>query len=143
MMKMMKLTISCAALALFAAGALAQATSGGSATGSGTGGAHAAAFRCGGVGTEDQQRMKSEAAQHALMLTFATTGGAYLADVDVEIHRGGQVVLQGHCGGPIMLVDLAPAGSYEITATSQGRTQKKSVTLGGKPASATFTWPAS
>ena len=139
----MKTLITGAALALLAAGASAQSSSSGTATSSGTGGAHAAAFRCGGVGNEDQQRMKSEASQHPLMLTFATTGGAYVADVDVEIRHAGQVVLQGHCGGPIMLVDLAPAGSYEVTATSQGRAQKKSVTVGGKPTSTTFTWPAS
>jgi len=142
-MMMMKRTIPCAALALLAAGALAQSSSSATSTSGGTGGARAAAFHCGGVGAEDQQRMKAEAAQHALMLTFATTGGAYIADVDVEIRHGGQVVLQGHCAGPIMLVDLAPAGSYEIAATSQGRTQHQTVTVGGKPASATFSWPAS
>ena len=63
-------------------------------------GAQAAAFQCGGVGVGEQDRMKADAANHALMLTFATPGGAYVADVDVEIRRGAQVVLRGHCGGP-------------------------------------------
>ena len=115
------------ALALAAGGAFAQSTAG--------------TFVCGGVGTGDQERMKADAPNHSLMLTFATSGGAYVADVDVQVQRGGKTVLQGHCGGPIMLADLAPAGSYEVTATSQGRSQKKTETVGGKPARVTFTWP--
>lgn len=117
------------AFALASGAALAQSTAG--------------TFVCGGVGTEDQQRMKADAHNHALMVTFATAGGAYLADVDVQVRRGGSVVLQGHCNGPILLADLAPAGQYEITATSQGRSEKKTVAIGGKPASVTFTWPGS
>ena len=106
-------------------------------------GAHSqTAFRCGGVGDEDQKRMKAEASQHALLVTFAATDGAYLSNIDVEIRRNGQVVLQGRCNGPLMLVDLAPAGSYEITATSQGRTQRKTVAVGDRPASLTISWPS-
>jgi hypothetical protein len=135
--------LACALLAQLATGALAQSSSSGTATSTGSAGAQAAAFRCGGVGQDEQDRMKAEAARHALMLTFATTDGAYVADVDVEIRKGGKVVLQGHCNGPLMLVDLAPAGSYEISATSQGKTQRKAVSIGAKPASSTFTWPAS
>jgi hypothetical protein len=106
-------------------------------------GAQAAAFRCGGVGQDEQDRMKAEAAQHDLMLTFAVDNGAYLADVAVEIRRGGQTVLQGRCSGPLMLADLAPAGSYEVRAVAQGREQRKTVAIGGaKPARLSFTWPA-
>ena len=93
----MKRWILVALLAQAAAGALAQASAS----------AHAGSFRCGGVGEEDQRRIKAEASQHDLMLTFATTTGAYLADVDVQIRQGANTVLQGHCNGPLMLVDLA------------------------------------
>lgn len=130
-----------ALLGLACAAAAAQPSSGATATASGASAAQAAAFRCGGVGEEDQQRMKAEAARHALMLTFATADGAYVADVDVEIRRGGQTVLQGHCGGPIMLVDLAPSGSYEVLATARGHTQRQSISIGSKPASITLRWP--
>jgi hypothetical protein len=135
--------LACALVAQVATGALAQPSSSGSAATVGPEGAQAAGFRCGGVGQEDQDRMKAEAPRHALMLTFATTDGAYVADVDVEIRKGGKVVLQGRCTGPLMLVDLAPAGSYEVSATAQGKTQHKTVSIGSKPASSTFTWPAS
>jgi len=131
-----------ALLAPAAAGTLAQ-SAGVAATASGSAGAQAAAFRCGGVGQDEQQRIKAEAAQHDLLLTFSVTGGAYLADVDVEIRRGDQVVLQARCNGPLMLVDLSPAGPYEIRASAQGKDQRKTVTVGGggKPASVSFVWP--
>lgn len=136
-------TLTCiAGLLLAATGALAQ-SSGASGSATGSAGTQAAAFQCGGIGQADQDRMKAEAAHHPLMLTFAASDGAYLADIDVEIHKGMTVVLQGHCNGPLMVVDLAPAGAYEISATSNGRTQRKTVTIGSKPTRTTFTWPAS
>jgi hypothetical protein len=126
-----------------AASALAQAA-GAAATATGSPTAQAAAFRCGGVGQDEQESIKAEAARHDLLLSFSVTGGAYLADVDVEIRRGDQVVLQARCSGPLMLVDLAPPGAYEIRASAQGRDQRKKVTVGGRrPATVSFVWPAS
>lgn len=112
----------------------AQATATGSAT------ANAAAFRCGGVGEDEQRQMKAEAARHDLMVTFSTVSGAYMADVDIEILSAGKPVLAGRCSGPLMLVDLSPKGSYEFRATANGRTQRKLVSVGGKPSSISFTW---
>jgi hypothetical protein len=124
----MKKLFALAALVLCVAPALAQTS------------AQAATFHCGGVGVDEQQRMKADAPRHSLLATFATTGGDFIADVNVEIRRGGKVVLQGHCNGPLMLADLAPAGSYEVVATARGRTQRQEVAIGGHPASVTFTW---
>lgn len=135
----MKRMILAAALCQAAVAVLAQSAH---VEASGNATAQAGSFRCGGIGQGEQERMKAEAPQHDLMLTFATPSGAYLADVDVQIRRGKDVVLQGHCGGPLMLVDLAPKGSYEITATSNGREQRKTVSLGAsKPARLSFVWP--
>jgi hypothetical protein len=132
-----------ACLAAAAASALAQ-SAGAAATAAGSSTAQAAAFRCGGVGQDEQERIKAEAARHGLLLSFSVTGGAYLADVDVEIRRGDQVVLQARCSGLLMLVDLAPAGPYEIRASAQGRDQRKTVNVGGqRPATVSFVWPAS
>jgi hypothetical protein len=106
--------------------------------------AGSASFVCGGVGVGDQQSMKAAASQHDLMLTFAVSNGAYLADVDVEIRnsRGG-VVLSAKCEGPIMLVDLPANGSWSITAISNGQARQKTITAGaGRHAQATFVWPA-
>ena len=107
--------------------------------------ASAQGFTCGGVGVDEQQRMKAAAGSHDLMLTFATSSGAYMADVAVRIQdRRGASVVQASCDGPIMLVDLPGPGSYRVTATAAGASRQRSVTVshGKRPARATFIWPA-
>ena len=103
-----------------------------------------ASFVCGGVGQAEQERMKSEAPRHDLMLTFAVDTGAYIADVDVQIRDAkGTVVVAAKCGGPIMLVDLPKHEHWYVTAQSNGRNREKTITAGaGHPAHATFVWPA-
>jgi hypothetical protein len=103
-----------------------------------------ASFVCGGVGVGEQQSMKSAANQHDMMLTFAVSNGAYLADVDVEIRSPqGAVVLSAKCGGPIMLVDLPAGGSWSVTARSNGQARQKTLAAGaGRHAHAIFVWPA-
>jgi hypothetical protein len=134
----------CQAATLALAQAAVNSTSTSTSTASTAGGsahANAASFRCGGVGADEQERIKAEAASHDLLVTFARSSGAYMADVDVDVRSGGRTVLQGHCGGPLMLLDLAPKGTYEIRARANGVEQHKTVTVGGKPARVTFTWP--
>jgi len=126
--------------------ALAQATAPAFAQGAAgdPGTAGAARFVCGGVGQDEQQSMKAAAGRHDLMLTFAVSNGAYLADVDVEIRNGkGVVVLAATCSGPIMLVDLPAGGSWNVTARANGQVRQKTVSAGaGRHAQATFIWPA-
>jgi len=109
--------------------------------------AGASSFVCGGVGTDEQGAMKAAASQHDMMLTFATSNGAYLSDVDVKISDShGAVVLSAKCGGPIMLVDLPAGTGWHVTATSpDGQVRQKTLgpTGGGHLAQATFVWPAS
>lgn len=134
---------SVSATATGSAGGSTSTSVSATATGSAGGSAQAAALQCGGVGQDDQERIKAAAAKHGLLLTFASASGAYLADVDVRISRGNAVIVEARCPGPLMLVDLKPAGSYEIRAASQGREQRKTVTVGSRPAQLTFTWPDS
>lgn len=134
-----KLLVSLALCQAAAAAVGQTATS--QATGSAT--ASAASYRCGGVGSDESEAMKAAAGQHGLFLVFSATTGAYVADVDVEISRaGGGTVLQARCGGPMMLVDVADKGNYQVKASYAGRTQSKTVTLGAAPARASFVWPA-
>jgi hypothetical protein len=106
--------------------------------------AGAASFVCGGVGSADQQEMKAAAAQHDLMLTFAVSNGAYLADVDVEVSNGrGAVALATKCDGPIMLIDLPSSGTWRVTARANGQVRRKTITtVRGRHAQASFIWPA-
>lgn len=104
----------------------------------------AAAYVCGGVSSDEQQAIKAQARRHDLMLTFAVSSGAYLADVEVQIRDAkGAVVLSATCGGPIMLVDLPARASWHVTARANGQAREKTVTAGGGTrAQATLIWPA-
>ena len=103
-----------------------------------------ATYRCGGIGTDESQQMKADARNHSMMLTFASATGAYLADVTVDIRSAkGESVVSAKCSGPIMLVDVPDAGTYQILAQYNGVGKQQALQAGpGKGASATFTWPA-
>jgi hypothetical protein len=105
--------------------------------------AGAASYMCGGIGESEQQAIKSQAGKHNMMLTFAVSDGAYLADVDVQIKdKKGGVVLSAKCEGPMMLVDLPSAGTWQVTAQVNGQARQKTVVAGaGRKAQATFIWP--
>lgn len=101
----------------------------------------ASGFTCGGVGQGDQDRIKSEAASHHALVTFASASGAYVAGVEVKVTGpGGKVVLQGTCEGPLMLLDVPAPGRYRIDAAYGGRQQHKDVQLGTGSAKVSFTW---
>jgi hypothetical protein len=79
-------------------------------------------YVCGGVGSDEAERMKQAAGDHDLMLTFATKTGSYLSDVQVDIaDTRGHSLLNTTCNGPIMLVDLPKGGRYHIRGESEGR----------------------
>jgi hypothetical protein len=102
-----------------------------------------AEYRCGGIGVDDAERMKSEAAQHDLLLTFASHTGAYLADVAFEIRDArGTSVLAGRCEGPLALVDLPAGGNYRVTARFRGMERQQVVAIQpGRVARSGFMWP--
>lgn len=103
--------------------------------------APAAKFTCGGVGSNEQEQFKRDAASHAALVTFSAPGGAYVAGVDVKVSSSdGKVVAQGRCEGPLMLLDVPGAGHYRIDVTHGGQQQHKDVQLGGAPARISFVW---
>lgn len=134
----MKRTVLLLALAQAAVTTLAQAPAAAPPV------AAAATYECGGVSQPDAEAMKAKAGEHDLMLTFAESTGAYLADIEVEIRDArGAVVLSARCDGPIMLLDLPRAGRWRITAWSDGQAQRRTITTTrGKTARTTLLWPA-
>ena len=100
---------------------------------------------CGGVGVDQAAAIQQAAPDYRLMLTFTADDGSYLADVDVTIDgNGDQPVLHTSCAGPIMLVNLPAAGSYQLRASVNGHTQTRRLQL--RSASAhqrlVLRWPA-
>jgi len=84
-------------------------------------------YVCGGVGIDEVASLKDAASDYDLMMTFAASTGAFIADVNVEIADArGKSVLKVNCGGPIMLVDLPRDGRYRVRAEAEGRTLTRS-----------------
>lgn len=100
-------------------------------------------FMCGGIGMTEAGRMKALASQYDLMVTFAASNGAYLADIGVEIARGKDKLVTVKCGGPIMLVDVPKPGTYRITADTEGQQQVRTahVREGEQGKRVRVTWP--
>jgi len=83
----------------------------------------------GGVGEESRTSLQSQAAQFNVQVVFALKSGEYLADVDVAVRdASGRTLFSTVTDGPWLYARLAP-GSYEISATVDGRqlTQKFTV----------------
>lgn len=84
-------------------------------------------YVCGGVGSDEAATLKAAASKYDLMMTFAASTGAYLADVGVTIADArGRSVLDVMCDGPILLVDLPKDGRYRVRAEAEGRTLTRS-----------------
>ncbi|VWB32056.1 carboxypeptidase-like regulatory domain-containing protein [Burkholderia stagnalis] len=89
------------------------------------------AYRSGGIGTDQSAEMKQDMRHYSLTLEFAARAGGgsneYLADIPVSVTDArGRQVLSTVTEGPFLLAAL-PAGRYSVTATYNGRTQRRSV----------------
>lgn len=85
-------------------------------------------FTC--VGASADQRENAANLPHTLKLVFAEPSGHFLADVATQISdANGNVLLHLVCGGPWLLLDLAP-GQYQVQASFEGETKTVSVTVG-------------
>src|SRR3954468_10771778 len=86
----------------------------------------------GGVGTDEQERMKTlEQEGYNLNLLFAEKGtGAYLADVHVRVtDSSGRTMLEAMADGPALVAKLPP-GRYHIAAEHNGVRQTRTATAG-------------
>lgn len=100
-------------------------------------------YLCGGIGIGEADRMRELAGKYDLMVTFAASNGAFLADVGVEIAHGGNTLVKAQCDAPIMLVDAPKPGSYRITARTDGNELVRTARVqdGKMGQLVTFTWP--
>jgi hypothetical protein len=102
-------------------------------------------FLCGGVGLDEADRMKHEARNYDLVLTFAAGNGSYLADINVDVADArGQSLLKTTCDAPMMLMNLPKSGNYRIRAESGGHSLTRVVRVRDmqKGKAVTMVWPA-
>ena len=100
----------------------------------------------GGIGEESRERLKAFSAAFNLKLVLAMKTGEYIGDVQVSIAEkgskelGGKELVQAVAEGPVFMANL-PAGSYVVTATAEGKTQRQAVTVSkGKLGTMHFRW---
>lgn len=98
----------------------------------------------GGVGTDQVEAMQQVAGRYSMRLTFASTDGAYLADVTVRVlDAGGKTVFSANGVGPLLYVQIPP-GKYRIIAVDSGgieRSARLAVPRNGAIRQ-TLRWPA-
>jgi hypothetical protein len=88
-------------------------------------------FISGGIADDQQKAMAALHKNYNLHLTFATKkAGEFISDVQVAVQDGaGKEVVAAKSDGPLFFAQLEP-GTYKVTATSRGKAQSQSVTLG-------------
>lgn len=95
----------------------------------------------GGVGQEEQDAIRAQRANYNLQLTFATQQtGAYRSDVQLVITdaKGNQLLSVANTG-PMFFARL-PSGTYKISAAAEGKTFKRTVSLGTGVKELTLHW---
>lgn len=100
-------------------------------------------YLCGGVGLDESEYMKSQASNHGLLMTFATTDGSYLAKVHVDIADSrNKPLLSVDCDAPMLLVDLPRSAGYRILAQTGGASLSRKATVKASGGSRlVFVWP--
>ncbi|WP_199195216.1 hypothetical protein [Thiomonas sp. X19] len=85
---------------------------------------------CGGVGDASLQQLKARAKDFNLgFWMVGGPGGAYLADVPIQIQSHGKTVASFTASGPLCYVKL-PAGTYTVMGTHHGQTRSIQVHAG-------------
>ena len=99
-----------------------------------------AQYITGGVGSEQREEMKAQRGDYNLLLTFADRDGELRAGVAVTVQdRSGRTVLEVPDAGPMVYARL-PAGSYRVTASTAGREQVRTATVGRGARELYFHW---
>ena len=123
---MRRIVVQAAMLSALAQGSLgvaAEAPPAGPAAGD------ALAIECGGIGSDEAQRMRAEAGRHALMILFIAEDGSFLSEVGTRIDDPlADLRVEASCG-PVGLVDVPVEGNYRITATYRGETREQWLAL--------------
>jgi hypothetical protein len=83
----------------------------------------------GGVGAGSREELLAKEKDYNLKIIVAATSGDYLADVKIVIESArNEPVLAATMEGPILLARMPP-GTYTVRATSDAKTQTKTVTI--------------
>ena len=95
----------------------------------------------GGIGFDERKALNEIGKNYGLKLVLAASGGAYLADVNVQIkNASGEKIFEAVSEGPWFYVNLRH-GEYTVYVTSTGRTLDKAAHIkAGSQAELRFYW---
>jgi hypothetical protein len=96
----------------------------------------------GGIGVDQREAMAGAVKNANLKLMFALNTGEYVSDVRVDVSdASGRKVVEHAAQGPWAYANL-PAGTYTVTASFDGSSQSRKVTVGKGTKVVDFRWPA-
>lgn len=103
-------------------------------------------YLSGGIGLDESQAIKAEAARWPLLITMAQRSqgrSEWVADVELQIRDESQALLLAfQSDGPLALIRLAP-GKYTVNARYNGMEQQRAVQVAtGVSQKITLTWKA-
>jgi hypothetical protein len=104
----------------------------------------AVTYRIGGIGRDETAAMRRAEAAYPLSIEFTARAEPrdwLLANIEVTIkNQRGDTMLKTYSDGPILLAKL-PDGRYTVTATDDGKSETKPVSVAaGKPEKLVFVW---
>ncbi len=91
----------------------------------------------GGAGEEDRTTMAARAQEFPFKVVLSGTGGEYIAAETFTVSSPQGEVLSVRDAGPIVMMNL-PAGQYTLEASWKGKSERRSVEVGG--AAQTVNW---
>ncbi|MBS0445975.1 MAG: hypothetical protein JSR59_08500 [Proteobacteria bacterium] len=87
-------------------------------------------YMSGGAGQEDRDAMAAQQGGYTLKVVMSGRGGEYVVTENLRLASAKGDVLSVANAGPIVMVKL-PAGSYTLETTWHGKTERRSVNIGG------------
>ena len=84
----------------------------------------------GGAGEEDRASMSARQAEFPFKVVFSATGGEYVVAEKLSVLAPQGELVTVRDAGPIVMLKLPP-GSYTLEATAQGRSERRTVRVGG------------
>lgn len=94
-------------------------------------------FGTGGVGRDRSDAFRAVASDFSLRATFSGTGGAFLANVKLELRdRRGQALVTTSTEGPFFFAKV-PAGTYDLIASIDGQMVRRRMVVSAGAAATT------
>ena len=94
----------------------------------------------GGAGEEDRTAMAAHAAEFPLKVVLSASAGEYLVADKLSVVTPQGELLRVRDAGPVVMMRLPP-GTYTLEATSQGRTERRTVRVGSGPETVNWRFP--